>query len=96
MPQHHRQRYDRATKDHVVELVRKNAASIPEICKEYAVQPYQVYAWVGERTLAKQPSGNSSEVIGIHVAPRETDTLDAVDEDLAKRVGIWWLKHHMR
>lgn len=43
--------YDAKTKDRIVSLIKSKKVSIPEVCKEYKCQPYQVLAWIGERAL---------------------------------------------
>jgi hypothetical protein len=77
-------------------LVRTGQKTIHEVCKDENVQPYQVYAWIGEQALAEGSRARSDRPLPIDdTGPfLQLDEATLADTDLARAIGEWWLKTH--
>lgn len=97
-----RQTYDKALKDSVAQAILGHTKTVDQVCKEHEIQPYQVYAWVGERALKPSAEGEETQrhhipaalrdAMAAGVPPNGTSSQPAkIDPELARMVGEWWL-----
>lgn len=98
-----RKLYPNALKDSVASDITTHAKTMEQVCKEHDIQPYQVYAWIGERAM-KPPVSTTDATQTHHIpaalraemeamAPQDqrSPSRVAIDPELARRVGEWWL-----
>lgn len=92
MPKFHRKTYDKATKARVVDAVLSGQTSVRDIAARENIQPYQVYAWIGERSLSDALANPaSSGATGTHPAlPALSEVL--THPDVCRAIGEAWIR----
>lgn len=109
-----RQTISPSIKSQLVKQLQSGQVTMDVICDKYKVQPYQVYAWVGQGMLKGElspPEAPKDQALQPPIAPDSRPTQDniierlrltrldptnsAIDPDLARVVGEWWLRERL-
>lgn len=109
-----RQTISPSIKSQLIKQLQSGQVTMDVICDKYKVQPYQVYAWVGQGMLKGElspPEAPKAEALQSPIAPDSRPTQDniierlrltrldpgnsAIDPDLARVVGEWWLRERL-
>lgn len=100
--------YDSSTKAAICAAVLNKSLSVEAACQKHKLQPYQLYAWLGQHALAQtvqHPEEDSTGQTGAHAilghaihGPQGTGegTAGDIDPELAQIVGEWVLRNRRR
>ena len=103
-----RQHYDAKTKTEVCDKVLSKELSFDKAIKQYGLQPYQLYAWLGQHAMQVarnrasgigSDSGHDTGETGAHAMIGHAISVghhDApIDKELAQKIGEWIIKNRL-
>lgn len=95
-----RKSIDPDLKQDVVQKIFAKELQFEQALKKHGLQAYQLYAWLGQQAL--KDVNDPTTASGVHRAltdnaEEQSDMEeDPIPDDLAKQVGRWYLRTHLK